>query len=352
MKRLLFSVAAVLLGALVATGLAEVILRAQNRASASASRLDPGLFRHDPALGWRLSPYWKGAHRHRDYTASYAIDGRGYRRNPNADAPPTGQVCIVLGDSFTFGFGVSDDDTFVQRLNASPTLVRCVNMAVPGYSTDQEVLLLEQETKDYDVVSVLLVVYLGNDLIDNERPFPIQVPDAKPYFALTASGLELRNSPVPREKKPAMEPAFDLIEAVGAPPALLRMGRFAATRPAAEWLLGRSDLTRRLSQACGPSLDLFKTLAHRANNDCAARDARLYLVLLPGRSFVEKPYSLTGRYQEFIRGELVRRGRDAGINVIDLATPLRGRKGLYYPNDGHLTREGHRTVAGILFAQP
>jgi hypothetical protein len=351
-KKFTFAFAAAFLSLCFALALAESVLRVRVPASTAESALDPGLFQHDTVLGWRLTPYWKGSHRHHDYTAAYAIDGRGFRRDPTRDAPPTGQVCVVLGDSFTFGFGVGDDETFVQRLDASPTTVRCVNLAVPGYSTDQEVLLLEQALADYDAIAVLMVVYLGNDLIDNERPFPIQVPDAKPYFSLTAAGLELRNSPVPREKKPAVEPAFDLLETTGAPSWLLRVGRFEIGRALAERLLVQGDLSGQLDRACASSLNLFDALMRRARQDCAGRHVEFHLVLMPGRSLVEKPSSLSAKYQDHVRREIVRRGRDAQIDVIDLCEGLKGRKGLYYPNDGHLTREGHEAVAEILFAQP
>jgi len=352
MKRFLLALTALLISTLIALTAGELFLRARARAISSASQLDPGLFQYDPVLGWRLTPYWKGSHRHHDYTATYTVDGRGSRRDPARDAPPTGQVCIVLGDSFTFGFGVADEDTFVQRLNATPTTVRCVNLAVPGYSTDQELLKLEQTLADYDAISVLMVVYLGNDLIDNERPFPIQVPDAKPYFALTASGLELRNSPVPREKKSAVDPGFDLLEATGASPVLLRIGRFSIARPVAEWLQAKGGLSDRLNGVCASSLDLFDALVRRARDRCAERHVEFHLVLLPGRSLVEAPSSLSAKYQDYVRGEIVRRGREARIDVIDLCEGLEGRKGLYFPHDGHLTREGHQAVAEILFAQP
>ena len=352
MKRFLLALTALLISTALALMAGELFLRARARAISSASQLDPGLFQYDPVLGWRLTPYWKGSHRHHDYKATYAIDGRGCRRDPARDVPPTGQVCIVLGDSFTFGFGVGDDETFVRRLDASPTTVRCVNLAVPGYSTDQEVLQLEQTLANYNAISVLMVVYLGNDLIDNERRFPIQVPDAKPFFVGTPAGLELRNSPVPREKKSSVDPGFDLLETTGASPVLLRMGRLSITRPAAEWLLAKGDLSDRLGQVCASSLDLFDALVRRAHDRCASRHVDFHLVLLPGRSLVEEPATLSAKYQEFIRGEIVRRGHAAGIDVIDLREGLKGRKGLYFPNDGHLTRQGHQVVAEILFAQP
>lgn len=348
MKKIAFALATTLLALFSALALAEWTLRARTRSITAESMLEPGLFQYDPALGWRLAPYWKGTHRHRDYAAHYATDGRGFRRDPTRDVPPAGQACLVFGDSFTFGFGVGDEDTFVQKLNTSPTTVRCVNLAVPGFSTDQEVLLLEQTLPDYEAVAVLLVVYLGNDLIDNERPFPIQVPDAKPYFALTPTGLELRNSPVPREKKSALDPGFDLLETTGASPLLLRMGRFSIARPLAERMLASGDLSKRLGSTCASSLDLFDALVRRAREACAAQDAELHLVLMPGRSLVEEPASLSAKYQDHVRREIVRRQR----GVIDLYEGLKGRKGLYYPNDGHLTRAGHEAVAEILFAQP
>ena len=47
---------------------------------------------------------------------------------------------LLLGDSITFGFEVDDAETFAARLVEAG--VGTVNLAVPGWGADQEVLRL------------------------------------------------------------------------------------------------------------------------------------------------------------------------------------------------------------------
>jgi len=101
----------------------------------------------------------------------YDIDASGFRIDPLAGK--TGSRVAVLGDSFTFGLGVANGETFVSRLNAGSDDGRhYLNLGVPGYSTDQELLLLKKTGNALKPDIVLLVVYLANDLFDNNRSFP------------------------------------------------------------------------------------------------------------------------------------------------------------------------------------
>jgi hypothetical protein len=56
---------------------------------------------------------------------------------------------LVLGDSYVFGLGVDEENLFTTHLeqllaSRSNRTVEVVNMGVPGYSTDREILLLEE----------------------------------------------------------------------------------------------------------------------------------------------------------------------------------------------------------------
>ena len=80
-----------------------------------------------------------------------------------------------------------------------------LNFGVPGYSTDQEILLLDPQVFRESPDSVWLAFYLGNDILDNALDYPLQADQAKPMFELLNDGsLQLRNVPVPRDSKPAV----------------------------------------------------------------------------------------------------------------------------------------------------
>ena len=104
----------------------------------------------------------------------------------------------------------------------------------------------------------------------------------------------------------------------------------------------------------GYNLALFRALVERISGSARELRAELTLALLPGRSFVENPGSLSAGYQDFLRRSILSDlSTMAGIETIDLATALRdahesGKNGLYYPHEGHLTPQGHLLVAGLL----
>ena len=138
-----FAAITVLLGLAVSLGAVELFLRYHDRQIAHSEHMEPGLIGYNAELGWQLTPGWSGTHHHYDYDVEYNIDANGFRVDPQAGK--TGSRVAVLGDSFTFGLGVANDETFVSRLNAeNETRQNYLNLSVPGYSTDQELLLFKK----------------------------------------------------------------------------------------------------------------------------------------------------------------------------------------------------------------
>lgn len=336
----------------------EYTARLRAREVAGSDTLDPGLIVYDSTLGWKLAPLWSGRHRHHDYDATYHTSRLGFRN----DSPDLTVVrhpwYAVLGDSFVFGFGVNDDTTFVHLLNESETGARSyVNFGVPGYSSDQQLLLLERHVLDFKPDGILFVVYLGNDLFDNMRPYPMQARRAKPYFSQSGDELILRNTPVPQAPSPTPDARLELRNAVlgeNSPSAIDRL----ATRSvllAGLWErysgidLSTSDLRSRFT----PAIDLFKRIADSARQATVQRGASFTVVVLAGRSFVETPKSMSAAYQQCLREEVLAWADESHVAVVDLAGDLRqayadGGESWYYKNDGHLNPEGHAKVASIL----
>jgi hypothetical protein len=148
---------------------------------------------YHPTRGWALRP---------DITNMRVFDGtilnsnskglRGkteyeYRRTPGK------QRIVVLGDSFTFGAEVSDDETYPHYLQSAFPNAEVLNLGVQGYGHDQMLLYLKEEGIKYhpDVV-ILGFTYI--DIYRNNFAFDAY---AKPRFKLVSGGLQLTNIPVP-----------------------------------------------------------------------------------------------------------------------------------------------------------
>lgn len=106
-----------------------------------------------------------------EYDALTTITDKGHRV-PAVEGNPD---VIFIGDSFTFGFGLEDDQTFVSNYCGRQRLV-CANLGQPGSGTLKEVERLEKFLADWNwrPREVRLFFFAmsgsfsaGNDFVDN-----------------------------------------------------------------------------------------------------------------------------------------------------------------------------------------
>jgi len=110
---------------------------------------DP-LYMPDPTRGYTLRP---GSHSHYltpEIDVSIDISSDGLRDTPLADARRSQYRVLAVGDSFTMGLGVAQEDTWCERLEHllqtqdTTRTASVVNAGVPGYSPRQIRFRLEE----------------------------------------------------------------------------------------------------------------------------------------------------------------------------------------------------------------
>jgi hypothetical protein len=107
---------------------------------------------------------------------------------------PSGKLRIVaVGDSFTFGDEVSDNETYSSYLSTMLPNTEVLNLGVSGYAHDQMLLYLQEEGVKYQPD----VVILGYVSFDADRNLHSFGSFAKPKFELANGELHLTNVPVP-----------------------------------------------------------------------------------------------------------------------------------------------------------
>jgi hypothetical protein len=101
---------------------------------------------------------------------------------------------LVLGDSFTFGDEVSDDETYSHYLQEILPHTEVINLGVHGYGHDQMLILLQEEGVKYEP-DIVILGFLPADMPRNLLKFR---DFAKPRFVLKSGKLKLTGIPVPR----------------------------------------------------------------------------------------------------------------------------------------------------------
>ncbi len=102
----------------------------------------------------------------------YAFDDDGFRKSGAAPAAGARTV-LFIGDSFTQGFGVNQDETFpaatCERLARHGVNARCLNAGVSGFGTAHELRLLQKllQRDALPIAAVVFQVLPNNDLRDN-----------------------------------------------------------------------------------------------------------------------------------------------------------------------------------------
>jgi hypothetical protein len=124
-----------------------------------------------------------------------SIDEDGFRRNGRRP-PPSGRCVLTVGDSYTFGDEVSDEETWPAHLERRLGR-RVLNAGVFGYGFDQIALRAQDILKVRPCVDTLVVGLIADDVGRCEYSYRFAW---KPYFGIVNGALVLKNVPVPQGK--------------------------------------------------------------------------------------------------------------------------------------------------------
>ena len=152
---------------------------------------------YDETLGWKNIPNWKGT----TFGRPLSINSRGLRdREYPYRKPPGATRILVLGDSYTWGYGVSNDEIYTEVIEDElfkGAKCEVLNTGVSGWGTDQQYLFLRDEGFRYEPDIVIVSFFFGNDF--REISSSQQYHFDKPVFMNRS--LKLANVPVPKPKK-------------------------------------------------------------------------------------------------------------------------------------------------------
>jgi hypothetical protein len=142
---------------------------------------------YDPVLGWSPKPGYR--------SADIRINSRAARADREYRQENTSEFyrIVAVGDSFTWGEGVANEDTFVAQLEKIIPGAEVINLGVHGFGTDQQLLRLKRDGLAYSPDVVILVFFEGN-ITRNVLAFR---DFGKPRYKVENNELVLLNQPVP-----------------------------------------------------------------------------------------------------------------------------------------------------------
>ncbi|HEY2941797.1 MAG TPA: GDSL-type esterase/lipase family protein [Vicinamibacteria bacterium] len=275
---------------------------------------------YHPTRGWALRPNLREVPAFGGKTLSSNSRGLRGAREYSLDKPAGSRRIVVLGDSFTFGEDVGDDEAWPRQLGALMPGVEVLNLGVHGYGHDQMLLYLKEEGLRYHP-DVVIVGFLPDDMERNVVAFRDY---AKPRFVLQGGQLALRNVPVPTPddvlaREPYRLKFLDLLSML------------------------RGDLRHRSGRDQDAMRAITLPLLDEMNAAITAAGARAAFAYLPVYGEIDKPEAgMTGRERFFFS-----HWRQRGIQSMYLRPyfleKLRG--GAEFKTYGHWGPLEHRTVA-------
>lgn len=326
-------------------------------------------FEYHELLGWKNRPGARGWFSIPDTRTWIEINTNGLR-DPEHEprVSRSSPTILVLGDSFTWGFGVERQDRYTDvlaRLLAVESEI--INAGVSGYGTDQELLYLETEGAVWHP-DIVIVQFGLEDIVNNHHSIQYSYP--KPYFRLEDGELARRNVPVPTRHVP-WEARFEVPTEFQSrsvrptrrpepPPKTasptrrlklflrrnLRSYGFVVDGSRRLWRLAVGEDTQPTPEDKSPVDRLTTAIFRRMREVAEANGAALAVVFVPYRQHLVEGVGDNTRaaYSRFFE--------NTGIPCLDLWEPFRTEAArgtrLYFDIDPHWTPAGHALAADQL----
>jgi lysophospholipase L1-like esterase len=311
-----------------------------------------GLYEPDPPRRYRLAPGFRGRITNQvEFDTEVATNRLGLRGPEVGPKPPGSLRILALGDSFAFGVGADQDETFPARL-AEVLKAQVLNAGAPGFGVPDAVAWYERYGVELDPDVVVLAVFLANDLqdaspdqpkvavVDGELVVPGETGGLRRWLyyhshlfrLLKSSVLEGRVRSILGLREPwtTRELRSELSLYSPSLPEELKRGAEATERAVAELARVARFRSTRVVAVLIPSLPQVDPAKWQAVLTQLGLDPARHDPLRPNRLFREI-FELHG------------------IPVLDLTGTFRkavgeGRR-IYYPIDQHLSPEGYELMA-------
>ncbi len=324
--------------------------------------------RHDPARGWSNLPGARARIEKGEIDYRVRINSSGWRDPERTPAPGAGvRRAILLGDSVAWGWGTDDGQRFsdVLERKLGPE-VEVLNLAVPGYGTDQQYWTLLEEGFGY-APGAVLVCLVFNDIynVESDEMYGMK----KPRFVRDSSDWRVEHRPVPDRRNPWKRRATELWRRAVSHSALLTWILHVRSPPAGEPPAEQRQFepmeerhVRQVQERCDELVkegSLMRALLERIDQACEERGVQL-LVFSVAHHHDEylyepraprPPIEDEAGFVSYLAQRLARAGRELGFETVSVDAAMLqavGRGERLHCGDGHLNVRGNEVVADVL----
>lgn len=309
---------------------------------------------YDGEIGWVNKPGVSGRFSGADFDVEIKINSRGLRGEEAAYEKPEGKKRIaVLGDSFTWGYGVEQAQTFSAKLQELRPGTEVLNFGCSGYGQDQELLVLRRKALRYLPDLVVVSVHAASDFENNASFF--QYGYYKPFFRVGYGGqLVLENVPVPRNTPGAKLTGWLTERSVAFRLFMSRMsGELSLGARVTAWLDGKSGLSHMADKSLNAQ-ELTCALCRDIQAEAARHESRAVFMLAPNLRILDggKKNALAPEDKRY--EELKTCLQKNKIDFFDLRPVFEARlkdkpeTPLTFATDAHWNAEGHALAASAL----
>lgn len=306
-----------------------------------------GFYQFDADLGWLQIPNHEASFRGRDFNVTIRSNSYGFRDTEYQFSRHAGRKrVIVLGDSYTWGWGVEQEEIFCEVAEREMKNTEFINLGQNAYGTAQEYLFFKKLGIKFSPDLTVLAFYY-NDIYDNYEDSP-----KRPNFRLEGGNLVLKNRPKPfsadRKISQFLQKKLFISSFIDYRFALLKqLGKPTDSTNGIEdcFYDNYSERTKAAWDLTNALLIKIDELTHH----------RLLILYIPARLQVENETyqkaliasNIDEKKIDLLRpNKILKRFSEAhGIPFLDLTPFFRkaNEKGvpIYFKHDGHLTKEAH-----------
>lgn len=294
---------------------------------------------HDTLLGWRNAPGYTEEEQYGP-DGDLRINQQSFREAAAVDSlVPQGRKRILcVGDSFTFGIGVGNAETWCSRLASLDPQIESVNLGHAGYGIDQAALFYLRDGQKIDHDQVILA-FIPDDVRRLQLDEFVGMP--KPYFVPAGGEVALRNVPV-RERSLWSR----LVRRHASAVARLRIAEAAQRLLQRFGISGPTNIAQTRDTALEVALRVFEMVRDSAED----RGRSAVFVLL--EQWEDSSVQFDEMARMFSNESIVR-----DLYFLDIRTPFRDvpadtLAAFFLPAwGGHYSARGHQRVAELIQAR-